>query len=385
MPSFNHFDLSLLNPSFDSPLVDVLNELEHLRRLRLGGTTPYPVFFELKTLFHMLESLGSARIEGNHTTLADYVDSKAQDAPQTGEQMREVTNIERAMTYIDEVVTEKTLFTEMLIRELHVLTVDQLNDEGDRTPGQYRGGPVVIAASDHSPPDALQVPLYMEELVQFINNDDPPKYDLMKVALAHHRFGWVHPFRNGNGRVVRLITYALLIKYGFDVSMAGRILNPTAVFCNDRNLYYRMLSVADTGTRKGLEQWCIYVLDGVLNELRKVDQLTDYNFLKERILYPALHTARERRLITQQERNVLSIAAQTGIAKAADLAPAMPDLKAGQRTYQIRRLVKSGMLRPVKEGARQYTVGFTNNYLIRGVIQALSDEGYIPATLTSAT
>ena len=37
MPSFKHFDLSLLNPSFDSPLVDVLNELEHLRRLREEG------------------------------------------------------------------------------------------------------------------------------------------------------------------------------------------------------------------------------------------------------------------------------------------------------------------------------------------------------------
>ena len=36
MATFNHFDLALLNPAFDSPLVDVLTELEHLRRLRLG-------------------------------------------------------------------------------------------------------------------------------------------------------------------------------------------------------------------------------------------------------------------------------------------------------------------------------------------------------------
>jgi Fic family protein len=37
-----------------------------------------------------------------------------------------------------------------------------------------------------------------------------PKYDLMKVALARHRFAWLHPFSNGNGRVVRLLTYAML-------------------------------------------------------------------------------------------------------------------------------------------------------------------------------
>lgn len=33
MAEFIHHDLELLNPSFDSGLVDVLNELEHLRRL----------------------------------------------------------------------------------------------------------------------------------------------------------------------------------------------------------------------------------------------------------------------------------------------------------------------------------------------------------------
>ncbi len=34
MPTFRHFDLHLLNPAFDSPLVDVLNELEYLQRWR---------------------------------------------------------------------------------------------------------------------------------------------------------------------------------------------------------------------------------------------------------------------------------------------------------------------------------------------------------------
>ena len=75
MATFNHFELALLNPAFDSPLVDVLTELELLRHLQPKGTTPEPVFLQLKRIFHMLESLGSARIEGNHTTLADYVES----------------------------------------------------------------------------------------------------------------------------------------------------------------------------------------------------------------------------------------------------------------------------------------------------------------------
>lgn len=110
----------------------------------------------------------------------------------------------------------------------------------------------------------------------------------MKIALAHHRFGWVHPFGNGNGRTVRLLTYALLIKYGFNVQAGGRVLNPTAVFCNDRERYYSMLAEADTGTEQGLENWCLYVLAGISSELKKVDQLTNHQFLSSKILYPAI-------------------------------------------------------------------------------------------------
>jgi len=382
MPTFRHYDLNLLNPAFDSPLVDVLTELEHLRRLRLVGTTPVPVFFQLKHIFHMLESLGSARIEGNHTTLADYVESKLEGSKGLpSDQLREMANIEAAMAYIEEGVQQGHLLTEHFIRELHALTVVDLEREGDATPGAYRRKSVKIAQSDHLPPEFLQIPQYMQELVAFINENHPPKYDLIKVALAHHRFGWIHPFGNGNGRVVRLLTYTLLIKYGFNVQAGGRVLNPTAVFCNNRDRYYAMLEKADAGTAAGLEAWCIYVLQGILDELRKVDRLTDFTYLADNILLPAIAFARERELITVTEARILQIGAQAGITKALDLSPAMPGMTAAQRTYQIRKLVDRKMLLPIKDGARQYTLGFSNSFLLRGIIRALSEEDFIPSAL----
>ncbi|HED30815.1 MAG TPA: Fic family protein [Prosthecochloris aestuarii] len=382
MPAFVHHDLSLIKPAFDSPLVDILTELEHLRRLRLSGTTPAPVFFQLKQIFHMLESLGSARIEGNHTTLADLVESRLEGQhPDGTDQLREMENIERAMSYIDEHVQPGSALTETFIRELHALTVTGLQRESDATPGAYRQVPVSIAGSDHLPPDFFQVPNYMTELVGFINSDDPHKYDLIKVALAHHRFGWIHPFRNGNGRVVRLLTYLLLIKYGFNVQAGGRVLNPTAVFCNDRDKYYQMLGLADSGTDEGMESWCVYVLQGILDELRKVDQLADFAYLQEKILIPALSYAEERQVITRQEAVVLQRAAKSGIAKTGDLTGSITDLTSGQRTYLIKKLVERKMLQPIKEGARQYAIGFSNSVLMRGIIMALSNEGFIPASL----
>lgn len=383
MPAFHHQDLALLNPAFDSALVDVGLELEYLRRLRLGGSTPPSVFFQLKRIFHMLESLGSARIEGNHTTLADYVESRleVQSAPPS-DHLREMANIETAMGYIEEQFQPGQDITEHFVRELHQLTVEGLVREGDVTPGAYRMRSVSISRSDHVPPESrAQVDQYMSELVAFVNRADPPKYDLIKVALAHHRFAWIHPFGNGNGRVVRLLTYALLIKYGFNVKAGGRVLNPTAVFCNDRDRYYAMLGRADTGTLDGKEAWCVYVLEGMRDELKKVDRLADQEYLQERILIPALRHARERALVTPTEERVLLKAAQLGRVMKKDLEVAMPEMNDTQRTYQIRKLVERKMLMPIAEGARQYTLGFSNSYLIRGVIRSLSAEGFIPESL----
>ncbi|HRH15498.1 MAG TPA: Fic family protein [Azonexus sp.] len=383
-PRFVDTPLRLVIPRFDSPLTDVVIELDHVRRLRLTGDTPPAVFLQLKEIFHTLESLGSARIEGNHTTLADYIESKIDSPAHPSEQIREVNNIERAMDYIEDAIQAGAPITEQFIRELHHLTVTELVREGDPHPGQYRPANVQIGGAEHLPPDAPLVPMYMQELTGFINHDDAPKYDLIKMALAHHRFLWIHPFGNGNGRTVRLLSYAMLIKYGFNVQAGGRVLNPTAVFCNDRNAYYANLSQADTGTDEGLAAWCLYVLGGIRDELRKIDRITRYDDLRDHILRPALAHSREKKWLTDAESTVLGMAVTKGEFKAADIDAVLPALSTRQRTYLITRLNDQHMIRPVREGARSYTINFTNNYLLRSVIHALEKEGFIQPFVKAA-
>lgn len=117
------------------------------------------------------------------------------------------------------------------------------------------------------------------------------------------------------------------------------------------------------------------------DELKKVDLLTRYEYLTQSILTPAIAFARQRQWITHTEEAVLALAVKSKVVKSADLASVLPGLKSPQRTYLIRKLVDQGMLLPINEGARQYTIGFSNNYLIRGVIKALREEGFIPAPL----
>ncbi|UZV57152.1 Fic family protein [Pasteurella multocida] len=147
--TFKDFPLQLLNPSFDSDLIDVLTELEKLRTLRLSGDVHPVIFLQLKSIFHMLESLGSARIEGNHTTLADYVESHLDSQTTSSEQLEEIRNIENAMRFIDEHLKVGEPISELFIKELHALTVTGLAKEGDKTPGQYRTHQVAIAQSSH--------------------------------------------------------------------------------------------------------------------------------------------------------------------------------------------------------------------------------------------
>jgi Fic family protein len=375
MPGFTHHELRLLNPRFDSPMLNALLELEHLRRLRLESSTPPSLFFQLKALFHRLESLASARIEGNHTTLADYLEQADFDAERAergsvAESIQEIQNIERAMALVEADVTPGTALTHSMLLSWHAQAVFGLQREGDKTPGAYRTGNVSIAQAEHLPPQVAAVRGYMDELIDFVNRADPSKYDLMKVALAHHRFVWIHPFGNGNGRLVRLFTHAMLIKYGFRVQAAGGLVNPAAVFCADRNAYYTHLSRADLGDDAGLEQWCTYTLQGILAELRKVQKFTDYATLAQEILVPAVEHAKARERISANAATALRHAIARGVVKSSDVAEVLPNLSARQRTHFIATLVDSGLLAPIAPAARQYTLGLSRA-LVPGLVEAL--------------
>jgi len=378
MDSEKEFKLRLVSPSFDSELTDCLIELNHLKKLKLQGTTAPWIFFQLKNIFHILESVGSARIEGNRTTISEYIERKIENDERSSERFSEIANVEAAMDFIEESISEGTEFTHHFIKQLHQLVVGELSDEGDRTPGAYRTWNVEISKSAHTPPDHIQVQSFMDEFLEFINQDGADKYDLLKTAIAHHRFTWIHPFGNGNGRVVRLLTYALMIKYGFNVK-DGKIINPTAVFCNDRDKYYEHLSEADLGTDESLLNWCDYVLSGILEEVTKVNKLLDFDFLYKNILVPTIKLGAERGYLNKAEAKVLNIGILKQSFKATELDEAFEGLTSRQKTHLIAKMKESGFIRPLKENGRTYCVSFMNNFLMRSLIQVLEKENFIPA------
>jgi Fic family protein len=269
----------------------------------------------------------------------------------------------------------------MFISEMHQMIVEGLlpspEGEGDRTPGVYRDVNVKIAKSNHEPPDYTRVSDYMMELFEFVNQEDSSKYDLLKTAIAHHRFVWIHPFGNGNGRTVRLFTYAMLVKLGFNVNV-GRILNPTAVFCSNRDDYYHYLSLADNGEVPSILSWCTYVLKGLKEEIEKKDNLSNYEYLRTEILIPTINFSLERKYITGVESKILKRVIDRQVIQAGDLKDIFKGKFSAEISRQIRRLVEKKMLVPEKEGKRKYVIRFDNNYLLRGVIHILGEKGFLP-------
>lgn len=375
---FRHFDLRIIEPTFNSQLTDLIIELDHLRKKHLGGTTHPKIFFQLKSIFHTLESIGSARIEGNRTTVAEYIETKISKEPTKDEKIIEIQNMEKAMDFIDKNIRQYPI-NRMLISELHKIIVKDLDPkkEGDYTPGVYRTKNLSIARSQHKPPDFTQVERYMDELFKFFKETSPSKYHLLKTTIAHHRFVWIHPFGNGNGRTVRLFTYAMLVKQGFNVDK-GRIINPTAVFCNDRDQYYHFLSQADLGSDEGILSWCEYVLKGLKNEIKKIDQLCDHEYLVGKILLPAIAFSRERKVITEAEAKILRVAAEKIIFQASDIKRLFPDKIPAELSRMIRRLREKNMIVPESKNSRKYILSFDNNYLLRGIIAMLAKNGFLP-------
>lgn len=374
--------LELPNIEFGSELASVIIELEHLRKEYIQGTTPPYIFFQIKKIFHILESVGSARIEGNRTTVTDYASALNEGKSiQSNENLAEISNLERALDYIDSSIEKGATITEFFIRELQQIVVDKLINEGDKGAGKYRDHGVRILGSTHVPPDMFLVPDLMHELVEFINRDDKSQYDLIKVALVHHRFGWIHPFGNGNGRTVRLLTYALLLKYGFNVGDYGRLINPTAIFCCDRDKYYEMLTKADSGTEKGIYEWCLYVLKGLLHERKKLDILLRYDSVKEKILLNSLNAALKASQISHEEYEALKLATNEGELEAKDLIGKF-NLKANKASYFIKNMREKKLICPREEGKRSYILNLSAPPLMMGIIKSLENLDLIPQSIT---
>lgn len=371
-----NLDLNLPDIPFDSNLVELIMRLEVLRNCVVQLEIDYRLFVQIQAILHMIESLHSARIEGNRTTISDYISSKF-DMPTKTDSIKEINNIEKAINYVNECFNSDKNFkiSTWFLKELHSITTKDLKNEGSKESGKFRTCNVRIKNALHTPPESYLVSQYVDQLVDWINEEGKIQNQLLKIAIAHHAFTWIHPFDNGNGRISRVLTYAMLKQYGFDMAS---LLNSTAIFCIDRNKYFDMLQKADENTNEAKQMWCEYVLTGLYNEMLKVSKLMQEEFFIEKIAKPAIKRSYDMHFISEDYKKILELSLTQGVIKSKDIQKLFGEEKTTRQiTDLIAKMLELNLIEKTDINSRMYIINLLSRDLARGFVESLHKEHFI--------
>lgn len=178
----------------------------------------------------------SNSIEGNTLTLQETKMVVEEGFTVKGKSLREhfeAINHHEAIEYIESLISDNNAINKTDILRTHFLVLQKIEKD---FAGIYRTSGVRTSGANFTPPNALVIDELMTELIDWANSSE--LHILIKSTIFHHRFVWIHPFFDGNGRTVRLIFNLLLMKAGFP---------PAIILKNDRKKYYDALNQANKG------------------------------------------------------------------------------------------------------------------------------------------
>lgn len=103
-----------------------------------------------------------------------------------------------------------------VILDLHF---DACSFQRDRGPGQYRRSGIEVTSPDGGPPAYVGpphdvVPTLVDEVVEWLEHGDADAHVIVRAAMAHLHVVSVHPFRDGNGRISRIVQSLVLAREG---------------------------------------------------------------------------------------------------------------------------------------------------------------------------
>lgn len=221
-----------ISPELIEILEDYHNQVEKFRE---QGPLDKVSMAKLEEHFKASHIYHSTGIEGNRLTLQETIFVLTEGIEVRGKPIKEsieVKQLGKAYDFLKELADRDQTIRESDIRSLHELIV---GDNKEVSPGSYRKIGVIISGSEHKPTDPLSVPAMMEELVDWINFNIE-KNPIIVSTIAHHELTYIHPFKDGNGRISRLLMNLILLKRGYPICNIAR---------EDRPDYFESLSFAD--------------------------------------------------------------------------------------------------------------------------------------------
>ena len=183
-------------------------------------------------------------------------------------------------------------------------------------PGGLRS--FMVDIGKHTPPDFAALPKFLGRFHSFYGDAHILETGrLVAIAAAHHRLAWIHPFGDGNGRVIRLQSHAQMVRHG----LAGvGLWTLSRGLARHRQRYYSSLEAADQGRRgdldgrgnlsdEALAAFCVFFLETVLDQIQFMSGLLGLPALRTRVeryfQFQALHLDRYREELMRVARTLV--------------------------------------------------------------------------------
>jgi Fic family protein len=287
---------------------DPLNERLHQFDLNLGGSLggqqPIPDVDKHRYLLGsiMEESIASSQIEGAVTSRVVAKEMLRKERPPRTVSERMIVNNYQAIQYIDAHKHERLTAENLLT--IHRLMTDQTLDNPEEA-GQLRqkDDVHVVDAIDgeiiYTPPASASIPLFVDELCRFFNDESPDYFlhPVVKASIIHFLIGYFHPFTDGNGRTARALFYWYMLRKGYWLT---EYLSISRVIKESRGQYYRAFQYAELDEN----DLTYFVLYQVKTLSKAYDELTKYLARKQEEKQVILALQRSEKLSPRQAQIV---------------------------------------------------------------------------------
>lgn len=238
------------------------------------------------------EAVLSSKLEGTHATIEDFINYDAGNTVSVSkDEMQEIMNYRSALFYALEKMStmsddseegrHKLPLSIRLIKSMHEILLDNVRGQ-TKSPGEFKTEQNYIGSSNEITFTPLPPELtldYMSNLEKYIHHDEIDL--LVQAALIHCQFEMIHPFKDGNGRIGRLLIPLFL--YYRDM-LPVPTFYMSAYFEKDRTLYLEKLSAVSK--HNDYATWIKYFLEGVIqqaeiNTMKAMAMLDRYNHFKD--------------------------------------------------------------------------------------------------------
>lgn len=253
------------------PIASSLTAIERTRGFLEAAQLSKDWIAKMQARALTLEAHHTTHIEGTHLSLDQserlIAGEKMPDVD--SEDVKELLNYRKAFEFVADHVSSQGVITEGLIREIHRRLVEDVRGNSAQ-PGQYRVVQNYVANSKtkeiiYTPPTAYDVPIFMAELVEWLQNEKsiPP---VLVAGIAQFQLVHIHPFLDGNGRTARLLSTLCLYRSGYDFK---KLFTISEYYDRNRQDYYQAIQSV-RNNHMDMTGWLEYFVKALETQMHEI-------------------------------------------------------------------------------------------------------------------